>query len=181
MKYLLLALGALVIVVGVTAYFFFPSLSKGLQKNEIRSFEECAEAGNLVVDTNPRECHTKNKQVFVEIYNGVQLKDVIEVTEPKPNADVSSPFKLTGQAVGGWYYNDILNVKLVDENDNVITTKVIKATSSTQTDSMVPFTAAIVYDATQSAKAKLIIERTNPSFSNGQLGPLIIPLHIQHN
>jgi|GEM_PF-3233969 len=180
MKYLFISLGILVILIGVGFYFLYPSLSKS-NKSTITTFEECAAAGNLVVDTIPRECHTKNKQVYVEIYNGVQLKDVITVTEPVADAKVSSPFKLTGQAVGGWYNNDILNVKLVDEHDNVLFNKQIKAVSSTQTDAMVPFTSAVEYDATEAAKARLIIERTNPSFSNGQLGPLIIPLHIQPN
>lgn len=180
-KNLLIALGVLVLIVGVALYFFFPSPFKAKDTKEIRSFEDCMEAGFLVVETQPRECHTKNKQVYVEIYNGVLLKEVIEVVEPLPNSEVTSPFKLDGKAVGGWYYADQITAKLVDENDNVLSTKQVKALESTETDGMVPFTAAITYDATSSGtiNAKLIIEKNNTTFENGEKGPLIIPLHLK--
>ncbi len=181
MKYLLIAFGIILFIIFITLLVLLPSGSKEPKSATIRTFEECADAGNLVVETVPRECHTKNKQVYVEIYNGVQLQEVIEVKEPKVNAEVSSPFKLTGAAVGDWYANNVLNVKLVDINDNVMMNKLVRAIGDTNTQDKIPFAAAIEYDASESAIAKLIIERTNPSFSRGQLGPLVIPLRIKKN
>lgn len=179
MKYVIIALIILLIIVGAVYFFLIPQNRSTIPNANIRTFEECEEAGYLVVDTVPRECHTKNKQVYVEIYNGVLLKDVIEAKKPKPNEEVSSPFELSGQAVGDWYNTGYLNVKLVDEHDNVLMSKLVKATADTNTEGMVPFAAAIEYDASQSAIGRLIIERTNPNFTRGQLGPMYIPLRLK--
>lgn len=183
MKYAAIALiVTLVLVIGGT-YLANPKIFntfKPKQPAEIKTFEDCAEAGNLVVETKPRECHTKNQQVFIEVYNGVLLKDVIKTTAPKPNQVITSPFKLEGEAVGGWYYNEQLLARLEDDNGKVIATKPVKALESTKTDGFVPFVAAITYvraDA-ETPKGKLIIERTNTEFSRGELGPLVIPVEF---
>lgn len=181
MKYIGLALIITLLLALAGIYFFAPHLIPSFKPKtatEIKSFEDCAEAGGLVVDTKPRECHTKNRQVFTEVYNGALLEKVIKTTSPEPNQVVSSPFKLEGEAVGGWYYNDQLQARLEDDNGKILTTKPVKALESTKTDSFVPFVAAIDFiraDA-QTPKGKLIIERTNTEFSKGELGPLVIPV-----
>lgn len=181
MKYIGLALLVTLLLVSAGIYFFAPQLIPSFKPKtagEIRSFEDCSEAGGLVVDTKPRECHTKNQQVFVEVYNGVILEDVIKTTSPEPNQVVSSPFKLEGEAVGGWYYNDQLQARLEDDNGKVLFTKPVKALESTKTDGFVPFVAAITFvrAEAETPKGKLIIERTNTEFSKGELGPLVIPV-----
>jgi hypothetical protein len=181
MKYVAIALLITLLLVSAGIYFFAPGLVPSFKPKtaaEIKSFEDCAEAGNLVVETKPRECHTKNQQVFVEVYNGVILEEVIKTTSPKPNQVVSSPFKLEGEAVGGWYYNEQLMARLEDDNGKVIATKPVKALESTKTDGFVPFVAAITFVRVEAEtpKGKLIIERTNTEFSKGELGPLVIPV-----
>lgn len=181
MKYAIIALVVTVVLAAVGAFFFFPNLTKGLQPKPataVKTFEDCVEAGNLVVATEPRECHTKGKQIFYEVYNGVLLADVIKVTEPKPNSLVTSPFRVTGEAVGGWYYADQLMVRLEDDMGKILFTKPFKSLESTKTNSFVPFTGAVVFtkaEATTSA-GKLVIERTNTEFNDGELGPLVIPV-----
>lgn len=183
MKYVVIAIVLTLVLVITGAFFLNPNLLQSFKPKgsaKITSFEDCVEAKNLVVETKPRECHTKDKQVFLEVYNGALLLDVIKTTEPKPNAKVSSPFKVEGEAVGGWYYNEQLSARLEDDNGKILTTKPIKALESTKTDSFVPFVVAITYTATESAtpKGKLIIERTNTTFSKGELGPLVIPVEF---
>ncbi len=184
MKYAIIALVVTLVLAAVGVFFFFPNLLGNLKPKaatEIKTFEECAEAGNLVVNSKPRECYTKGKQVFVEVYNGVLLKDVIKTTEPKPNTLVTSPFRVTGEAVGGWYYADQLMVRLEDDKGKILFLKPFKALESTKTDSFVPFTGAVVFtkaEATTSA-GKLVIERTNTEFNDGELGPLVIPVMFE--
>lgn len=183
MKYAAIALIITLLIAIGGIYVFNPKLFGSLKPKaaaEIKSFEDCAEAGNLVVETKPRECHTKNQQIFIEVYNGVILEDVIKTTSPKPNQIVTSPFKLEGEAVGGWYYNDQLMARLEDDNGKVIATKPVKALESTKTDGYVPFVAAITYVRADvgTPKGKLIIERTNTEFSRGELGPLVIPVEF---
>lgn len=171
-----------VLGIGVGIYFFFPNPLKQqqLKPTDIKTFEDCQAAGFLVVDTKPRECHTKKDQVFVEVYNGELLENVIVVTQPKPNEVVTSPFKLEGKAVGGWYYNEKLNVRLEDDDGNVMSTKEVKALSTTKTTGFVPFVAAITFkdETIKTVQGKLIIEKTNTDYK-GEGTPLVIPVKFK--
>ena len=180
-KLLIIAIVITLLVLGAAAvYFFYPNPLNSKKTSELTSFEECQQDGHLVVDTKPRECHTKAGQVYLEIYNGALLVNTIVVTEPKPNQLVSSPFKIDGKAVGKWFFDEKLNARLEDEFGNVIMTKPVKALSSTKTNGFVPFVVAMNYkntDATTSA-GRLFIERTNTTFVGDQ-GPLIIPVRFK--
>jgi hypothetical protein len=181
MKYLLIALGILLVVGGVGVYFFYPALTKSQHPTEITSFEECQAAGYLVVDTKPRECHTKAQQVFVEEYNGVLLQDVIVATAPEANAVITSPFKVEGKAIGNWYLNNQLTAILQDADGKVLVTKQLNALSTTQTDDFVPFVAAIDFNAADAGtpKGRLLIQKTNTSYTTGESGPLVIPVKFK--
>ena len=181
MKYLLIALGILLVVAGVAVYFFYPTFTKSQNPAEITSFEDCQAAGFLVVDTKPRECHTKTGQVFVEEYNGVLLQDVIAVTSPDVDSVITTPFKLEGKAIGDWYLNNQLTAVLEDDNGKVLVTKQVNALSTTQTDDMVPFVAAIDFNAADAGtpKGKILVQKTNTSYTTGETGPLIIPVKFK--
>lgn len=184
MRNRLLLLIFLLIISGIVgAIYFSPSLKsfipypKPKSLADIKSFEDCQNAGFLVVDTRPRECHTKTGQVFVEEYNGVLLQKYIVVTTPIANQVVTTPFKIEGKAIGPWYYNDQLYAKLMDDNQKIVAAKPIKALSSTTTTAdFVPFVVAIDFPTPETAKGKLIIEKTNPNFTQGESGSLIIPV-----
>ena len=179
MKYILIALGILVVTAAVGIYFFYPSALKQKGSSEITSFEDCQSAGNLVVETKPRECHTKDGKVFVEVYNGVFLKDAIVVTAPIPNQVISSPFKIEGKALGNWYSNNQLTAKLMDEDGHIIVTKQINALSDTNTGNFVNFVAAIDFSEVTAEKGRLTIESPTGSYPTGAAGPLIIPVRFK--
>lgn len=183
MKYALLALAIVLVLVGIGIYIFAPNLLNFKPKAaaEIKTFEDCVEAKNLVVNTIPRECHTKGKQVFIEAYNGAILEDVIVVTVPKANQLITSPFKVEGEAVGGWYFDEQLNVRLEDDKGKILFTKPFKAIESTKTDNLVPFTGAVIFNRAEAEtpRGKLVIERTNTTYSDGELGPLVIPVEFE--
>ncbi len=178
MKVLLISLGALLIVASAGVYFFYPSLFKSKNPDDIKSFEDCQTAGFLVVDTKPRECHTKAGQVFVEEYNGVLLQNVIVATAPVANQVITSPFKIEGKAIGNWYYNNQLTAILQDENGKILATKQVNALSTTQTDDFVPFVAAIDFQVADAGTPKggLLIQKTNLSYNQGESGPLVVPI-----
>ncbi len=179
MKKLFIVLAVLFLVVGIFVVYFLTPLFKTKNPADIKSFEDCQAARFLVVDTKPRECHTKTGQVFTEEYNGTVLQNYIVVTAPVANQVISSPFKVEGKAVGSWYFNDQLYAKLMDENQKIIATKPLKALSSTATTDFVPFVAAIDFPPAETIKGKLIIEKTNSAFTEGESGPLIIPVRFK--
>lgn len=180
MKKLLIVLLIVVLIVCITGAVVFSPLTKPKKPADIQSFEDCEAAGFLVVDTKPRECHTKAGQVFIEEYNQKLLEEYLVVTEPKVHSVVSSPFKIEGKAKGNWYYNDQLLVKLIDENQKVIMVKTVKALDKTKdTSAFVPFVAAIDFQKPETAKGTLIIEKTNPANQEGPTNQLIIPVKFK--
>lgn len=175
-KLIIISLLILLLVIGAGVYFLYFN-KKSVNPTDLHTFEDCLAAGYLVVETKPRECHTEFNQVFVEVYNGELVKDVIQTTEPKANQTVTTPFKLSGKAVGGWYFDDKLMATLEDDNGKVIATKEVKALSSTATNAFVPFVAAITYkpDDLSTASGVLVVEKMNDEFE-GNSDPLVIPV-----
>jgi hypothetical protein len=173
-KFIIILIIVLVIVAGALYGYFYYVKSRA--PKDILTFEDCANAGNLVVNTNPRECHTKKGQLYIEEDNHVALADYIEVTSPKPYDVVSSPFKVEGKAKGIWYGNNRLTIKLVDQNQRVIMEKSVFALSDVSNDAMVPFVAAVDFHAANLTRGQLLIEKVSLVNIPGKNGPLIIPV-----
>lgn len=179
----------LLIIVGVLgAVYFFTPLLKGKKLSAIKSFEECEEAKQLVVDTHPRECHMKDGRVFVEEGNAFEYKGVIEVSVPVAKEVVDSPFKVEGKAVGTWFYNKQLSMKLVDEHDQVLGTGFAKAQEKIDPEdntTLILFIGVIKFDNPTSEKGRILIEKTNPMEKDSEgndikTGPLIVPVRFNY-
>lgn len=187
MKKLVVILIVLLIIAGILGgLYFFTPLLKGKKLSEINSFEECEAANQLVVDTQPRECHMKDGRVFYEEGNAFDYKGVIEVKKPVAKEVVDSPFEIEGQAVAGWFYNNQLEMKLVDEHEQVLGVGYAKAQEKINPDdstSMIPFIGVINFSSPTSEKGKIYINKTNPAEKDAydnpiKPGPLIIPVRF---
>jgi len=179
MKRLVIVLLIFMVLVagGLYAYMTFV---KAKVPTVILTFEDCLNAGQLVVNTIPRECHTKKGEIYIEEDNHVALLDTIEVTEPKPYALVSSPFKVEGKAKGVWYGNNRLTVKLVDENNNPIVEKSMFALGNVTRDAMIAFTGAINFQVPATVvRGKLLIQKVNIEDLGVKNGPLVIPVKFK--
>lgn len=179
MKYLL----AIILIVGVIAGAVWFALPKKDTKSEapkvVTNFKECEEAENLVIDSVPRECHTKTDKIYIEIDNHKEYIGIIEPTGPAPYSEIESPFKVEGIAVGGWFYNNQLVGKLIDEKDTVLATFYPKTSVSTDTTELIPFVAAVHYHNPGTKRGKIVIEKTNGNYHEGKPGPLVIPVEFK--
>lgn len=187
MKKWIIILGVLlVIAVILSVLVLFVFKSKKL--SEINSFEDCEAAKQLVVNTHPRECHMKDGRVFIEEGNAFEMQGTIEVTAPEFKAVVDSPFEVDGKAIGSWYYNKQLSMKLEDENGVVLGTGFAKAQETidpSDNATLVPFIGVITFNNPSSEKGKLIIEKTNPAQKDSddndiKAGPLIVPVRFNY-
>lgn len=71
----------------------------------ITTFEECAAAGNVILESYPPQCRTKDGQSFTQdIGNELSLHDQIRISSPRPQAIISNPLKITGEARGPWFF-----------------------------------------------------------------------------
>ncbi len=152
---------ALIIILGllVLATFVIWYLAEQ-KKSVVTNFEECAAAGNSVMESYPRQCRAAGK-TFTEIIP--VGSDKILVGSPLPGALVKSPLKITGQARGTWYFEASFPIKLFDDQGRLLIAVPAQAQGDWMTEEFVPFEATLEFTAPQSETGKLVLEKDNPS------------------
>lgn len=166
----------LVIAAGLFGYIMY---QKSQVPQKILTFEDCQKAGYLVVDTRPRECHTKKGEIYIEEDNHILLADYIEVTTPEPYAIIESPFKIEGKAHGTWFLNNAILVKVLDDNKKILATKSVYALDDTSANRLIPFVAAIEFPTPQTYRGQILVEKTSTVDNPGKNGPLVIPIKFK--
>ena len=92
--------------------------------------------------------------------DGAQIK----VTSPRRNETIKSPYKITGEARGSYYFEGSFPIKLLDDSDQVIATTIAKAKGDWMTDQFVPFTATLTFTPKMPhGFATLVFSNDNPS------------------
>jgi len=86
----------------------------------------------------------------------------IAIFSPLPGTVLASPFSVSGQAKGTWFFEANLPVKLLDENDNIILAHFATATSDWMTEALVPFAGELAF-TTAATSGYLLISKDNPS------------------
>lgn len=144
----------------------------------ITNFEECVAAGNPVMESYPRQCRA-GEQTFTEyIGNELEKTDLIIIDSPRPNALVTSPLEVTGQARGTWYFEASFPVKLLDGEGNQLVIIPAQAQSDWMTEDFVPFKATLEFETPTTATGTLILEKDNPSGLPEHDDSLIVPVRF---
>lgn len=173
MKRILLAV-FLILVGGVIVYFW---KSAPQAPKTIDSFEACVQAGNPVMESYPAQCRTKDGALFVQdIGNELEKDDVIRVNLPRPNALVTSPLTISGQARGTWFFEASFPARLLDENGSVVGEAIVEAKSDWMTEDFVPFEATVEFSQPTGTKGTLILEKSNASGLPENADELRIPV-----
>jgi hypothetical protein len=60
----LVVVQAVIIGILMTVFIYFTVTGKSFKKTEITSFEECAQAGGVIMESYPEQCMTKDKKSF---------------------------------------------------------------------------------------------------------------------
>jgi len=154
-------------IFSVTDSVIVESNDKPVSK-EVTTFEECVLEGNPVMESYPRQCISKSGKHFTEnVGNAVEKSDLIRLTSPLPNATVSSPITITGEARGNWYFEASFPIFLTDWDGKIIAQGIATAQGEWMTTEFVPFKATLKYnfaDAGQySNRGTLILKKDNPS------------------
>lgn len=103
-------------------------------------------------------------------------KDLITVTFPLVNAEIKSPLIIEGKARGPWFWEAAFPVKLVDENNQVITQDLAWAKEDWMTTDFVSFHAELTFDVSTITPATLVLEKSNPSGLPEKADEIRIPL-----
>lgn len=102
-------------------------------------------------------------QVTVATSTPAGIADLITVTSPLPNAVVSSPITITGEARGTWYFEASAPVVLKDSNGNTIAEGHVTPQGDWMTENFVSFTATLSFTTPPTATGTLILKNDNPS------------------
>lgn len=95
----------------------------------------------------------------------VEHNDLIRVTSPLPESQVSSPLVITGKARGMWYFEADFPITLTNWDGLIIAEGYATAQGDWMTEEYVPFTATLefVADTSVSNRGTLILHKDNPS------------------
>ena len=89
--------------------------------------------------------------------------DLIQVTFPRPGAEITSPLQIRGKARGTWYFEGDFPVRLMDEQGKEIAVAIATAQGEWMTKEWVDFTATMEFEAPASGNGVLVFEKSNPS------------------
>ena len=85
------------------------------------------------------------------------------VVTPLPNAKITSPFTITGSAVGNWFFEASFPIVLKDADGIVLATTSAVAQSDWMVTTPVPFTATLTFATATASTGVLILRKDNPS------------------
>jgi hypothetical protein len=102
-----------------------------------------------------KECSSDN--------GNLKISSEINVDEPKPYAIVSSPLKISGQALGNWFFEANAGVELQDANGKVIATGYSTAKGDWMTEDKVSFESILIFPKPETETGVLILKNNNPS------------------
>lgn len=122
-------------------------------------FEECAAAGNPVMESYPRRCRSANKTFTEDIGNAVEMADQIRVTIPKPNEGVAFPLEIRGEVRGNWFVDGAFPIQLIDSMGRKIAETTAHTEEELRGDNFVPFSAHLAHVSSSPARAVFVFVR----------------------
>lgn len=87
----------------------------------------------------------------------------IIINSPSANSKIKSPVKITGRALGNWFFEASFPVKIVDGNGTELGSGIATAKGEWMTEDFVPFEAQVSFNAGQAEKGEIIFKNDNPS------------------
>ena len=88
---------------------------------------------------------------------------LVRVTSPLPNAFVSSPFTIIGEARGNWFFEASFPLRILDEDGRELGEGFAEAEGDWMTTEFVPFRGMLIFMAPVTPTGTLILEKSNPS------------------
>lgn len=154
---------AIILIAGLGAVWKFTKKEVPLL---VKNFEECAKAGNPVMESYPRQCRHSGQTFVEDIGNELEKAELIRLNTPRPNQVIESPLTIKGVARGSWFFEASFPVVLTDWDGLIIGQGIAQAKGDWMTSEFVPFEAKLTFTADKnvySNKGTLILRKDNPS------------------
>lgn len=155
------ALFGVLLVVGSLGIWM---LNKTKRVSPASNFEECVGLGGMVMESYPRQCAFKGLS-FTEVLSqrpGMAMEpvtlDVFGVGD-----QVSSPLKISGKALGSWYFEGQFIIAVVSESGEELGQGTAKALGEWMQTGYVPFQAEVKFDKQSAQEGYIEFRKDNPS------------------
>lgn len=130
----------------------------------VNNFDECIAAGFVVLESYPRQCQSPNGDTFTEyIGNELDMRNLVRIDSPRPNATVSSPLTVSGEARGVWFFEASFPIKIYDDSGKELGVAIAQAQSDWMTEDFVRFEAVLNFEDPTTEKGLLVLQKDNPS------------------
>jgi len=91
------------------------------------------------------------------------VKPEIKIDAPSIDEKISSPFNISGEAIGNWYFEASFPIQLVDESGKILVQTNGQANGDWMTTDFVPFTSQLIFNPGEAKSGKIIFKNDNPS------------------
>lgn len=152
--------------------------------SDIKSFEDCLQAGYVIMESYPRQCKTPDGRTFAEeitppiTYNNTS-KDKIVVDMPFPGAVTGKEFEVRGKAAG-WYFEASFPVTVLDKNGKILFQGPATAQGDWMTAEFVPFKITVKVPESYIGPATLVLQNDNPSDMRELDQSISFPITIEY-
>lgn len=169
--YLLLAIVGIIIISAVVLHFSTPedqwycqegSWHKHGNPSALMPTSSCEGAAEIVDSASTSKKVDESIVIPVTGDGQATFSDEVIILNPKQNQLVSSTLKVEGQALGSWFFEASLPVKLMDSNNEVIVSHYGTALDDWMTEKPVKFSSDLVF-STNATSGFLVISKDNPS------------------
>lgn len=91
------------------------------------------------------------------------LDDLIQVTSPLTDQEISSPLIIEGKARGFWYFEAVFPLMLADSRGSILARGLATAQADWMTEDFVPFIAKLEFTPDYGKSGTLFLHNNNPS------------------
>ena len=103
----------------------------------------------------------------------------IRITSPAPEAVVSSPLELSGEALGTWFFEGSFPFRLQSHDGDVLASGTVTTDGNWMTTDFVGFFATVDFDVEAQVPGTLILMKDNPSGLPANAASVEVPLTLQ--
>jgi len=152
----------------------------------IRSFEDCMNAGFAVMESYPRQCRTPDGRLFAEeievlpTYENASA-EMIVVKTPHAGGVVGKEFIVTGEARGNWFFEASFPIEVVSMDGQILAGSIATAEGDWMTEGFVSFKSEIIdLPSAYIGPATLILRKDNPSGLPENDAAILIPIVVEY-
>ncbi len=185
------ALLTLIVLLGGSIFIYIQtrpeeSVSSRTSTVPIGNFDECVQAGNATMESNPRQCRTDAGNLFVESVDETTVDTAeyvsrkgtrISLSQPLSKDVLVSPIVVKGLVPGNWSSEGNFPVTILDSTGVTIAETTAKLSGDWMTEEYVPFEATLTFSVqVGGGNGTMVIKKANPSGEIDKNDLVLIPV-----